>query len=443
MAPGTAPAGAPTRKKKRRGQGDAPPTAEQPGTEDVAAKIGSDVATIGDADTAVTGSGEGGSMRGSILVLGTYDGALLGLGAEKGEQLFGYAPHVGCVKAVHCSKLGRLASGGTDHSVRLFDLGKGVELGELQEHQDSVTCVEFWGITTLVTGGEDGQMYIWRSSDWELLLKFRAHKAGVASTAVHPSGRMMASSGRDRTVRLWDLTRGTSAAYLTPDGDPPEVIQWSSSGDVLATLGPKELCTVCPKSGAIATYRDPSSSGFTRVSLTAVLFLSDRALLVGDGQGELRILERSVDGSGLVETCRLRSESRRGRVKALVRGGGDLGGSVANGWFVAGFSSGLVETWRCAGPASAAGAPELKHFTLVKSIDTSVRLTCLTVCTPPGGARIWEAAEEGKDDECEEEEEEEDEVDDESGSEDEEEPDGEEEDKPAPKMVAKGRKRKR
>eukprot|EP00434_Breviolum_minutum_P002312 symbB.v1.2.002040.t1/scaffold105.1/size328853/6 len=72
----------------------------------------------------------------ATVVVGTYDGGLLGFGLEDGVQRFGYAPHVGCVKAVHCTETGKLATGATDNSVRLFDLAKGVEMGELQEHEE-------------------------------------------------------------------------------------------------------------------------------------------------------------------------------------------------------------------------------------------------------------------------------------------------------------------
>lgn len=332
---------------------------------------------------AASGQIFGVDLKTSVIVVGTYDGALLGLGADEGRQVFGYAPHIGCVKSVSVSKLGRLASGGTDHTVRLFDLGRSVELGELQEHDDSVACVEFWGTTTLVTGGDDGQVAIWRTSDWELLLKFRAHKAAVVTIAVHPSGRLMASAGRDGSVRLWDLTRGTSAAHLSLEGDPCEMLSWSEDGsDVLAVLGPRELLGVHAKTGEVVTFRDPSSQGFTRITLSAVLVLDGRSILLGDGRGDLRVLELPGAGStstGMVETCRLACVGARGRAKALVRGGsGDV---LNNGWFAAGFSTGRVEIWHCS-PASAtsgSGAPGLERFTLLTSVETEVRLTCLAV----------------------------------------------------------------
>ena len=65
-----------------------------------------------------------GSLHSGTIAIGTYDGALLVLSAADGKQKFGYAPHIGCVKSLHCSQVGRLASGGADNMVRLFNLAK-------------------------------------------------------------------------------------------------------------------------------------------------------------------------------------------------------------------------------------------------------------------------------------------------------------------------------
>lgn len=304
-----------------------------------------------------------------IVVIGTYDGGLLGFGLASGVQTFGYAPHQGCVKAVHCSESGKLASGGTDNSIRLFDLLKGVELGELQEHQDAISCLEFWGTTTLVTGGADGQVCVWRCGDWELLLKYRAHKAAVACLAVHRSGRLMASAGRDNGIRLWDLTRGTAAANLSAK-EGIEALHWSPSGDSIAALGPKELLLVDAKTGGTAVFSNPDSAGFMRVTLSATAFIVEGWLALGDGKGDIRVIRASAqDSLKLEEACRLPvTDANRGRVKVLA--------SAVKGLLVAGMSSGSVEVWRF--PADKTNL-KASDFSLLRTVDTKVRLTCLTV----------------------------------------------------------------
>eukprot|EP00933_Yihiella_yeosuensis_P016892 TRINITY_DN14280_c1_g1_i1.p1 TRINITY_DN14280_c1_g1~~TRINITY_DN14280_c1_g1_i1.p1 ORF type:complete len:368 (-),score=80.57 TRINITY_DN14280_c1_g1_i1:64-1167(-) len=307
----------------------------------------------------------------ATVVVGTYDGGLCGFGLEDGAQTFGYSPHVGSVRAVHCSKAGKLASGGTDNAVRLFDLAKSVEMGELQEHQDTVSSVQFWGKTTLVTGSAEGLVCLWRTSDWELLLKFRGHKSAVTSMAVHPSGRLMASSARDSQIRLWDLTRGTSAAALSVE-ESMEELQWSPSGKQLAALSPKELVLVdVDGGGSTSSFKDASSTGFMRVSFCAMTFLSENLLALGDGKGDVRFVKQ-VKGS-LQEVFKLAVEEgqSRGRVKALCRARKDI--------LIVGCSTGSVEIWKF---PPEKGVLQASDFKKLRTVDTRSRLTCLSAWVP-------------------------------------------------------------
>lgn len=316
-----------------------------------------------------------GEVDEGVIVVGTYEGALLGFGLD-GAQTFGYAPHVGCVKAVTCSRMGRLASGGTDHSVKLFDLIKGVELGELQEHQDTVACVDFAGTASLITAGDDGQVIIWRMSDWELLLKFNAHKSGVACVAAHPSGRLMATAGRDRSLRLWDLTRGTSAANLAVD-TVVESIEWAPDGNHLAALSARQLIVVDARTAAMCSYTEPcNASSVSKTVFTALCFLRDDVCIVGDDKCALRVI-RAV-GDTMAEACRLPAVAeRRGRCKAIVRCSETAEGVS----FAIGMSLGTVEVWSLAhGVVPTTGAERV--LTKLHTVNTGTRLTCLTAWAP-------------------------------------------------------------
>lgn len=324
-------------------------------------------AEAGDADK------PNGAAVDATIVVGTYEGALLGVRASDGRQLFGFTAHTGCVKTVSTDAKGRLASGATDHAVRLFDLAKGIETGEIREHDDTVSCVEHWGTTSMLSASEDGHVCIWSCSSWDMLKKFRAHRSAITSIAVHHSGRLMASAAKDKTLRLWDLTRATSAANLSTD-DAVEVLNWSPSGDLLAALTPKELLVITAGSGSVAKFKDPGSSGFTRVSLCAVVMLRDDVVVLGDGAGALRVLSNAKDAAGLTARCSLPRAGEagpRGRVKALARPTSS-GGHGTAGVFLAGMSSGRVEVWRYTGDEVSAEA-----FELLCGVETGVRLTAL------------------------------------------------------------------
>eukprot|EP00439_Symbiodinium_sp_Y106_P074884 s558_g14.t1 len=297
----------------------------------------------------------------ATVVVGTYDGGLLGFSLEDGAQTFGYAPHIGCIKAVHCNKEGKLASGATDNAVRLFDLAK----------RDSVSALQFWK-GTLITASSDGQVCIWRGGDFELLLKFQGHKAAVTSLAVHPSGRMVASAGRDKRVQLWDLTRGTSAAHLSIP-DVAEALEWSPCGESIAVLSARELMAVQVKTSATASVKDPSSEGFVRTNFASMVWLSSRMLALGDTKGEVRILSHSSDE--LTHACTLPKESaaQSTRVKALA---------ACTGRLLVGLSSGEVEVWLMPEKFGPQAPPVPTDFKRLRVVETKSRLTCLVVWAP-------------------------------------------------------------
>jgi WD40 repeat protein len=44
--------------------------------------------------------------------------------------------------------------------------------------------------------------------DWNVLHVLGGHKGPVLGLGVHPTGKLALSTGRDRTLRLWDLVNG-------------------------------------------------------------------------------------------------------------------------------------------------------------------------------------------------------------------------------------------
>jgi WD40 repeat protein len=63
----------------------------------------------------------------------------------------------------------------------------------------------------LVGGGDDGNLYIWDTSDGTLLQRLTGHQGIVTSVARSPTGRLLASAGRVRgsgELVVWDKQSG-------------------------------------------------------------------------------------------------------------------------------------------------------------------------------------------------------------------------------------------
>lgn len=76
----------------------------------------------------------------------------------------------------------------------------------------SITHLVFPSRSHLISCSEDGTLCLFRARDWAVLRLLRGHKGPVNSVAVHPSGKLALSVGKDRTMRMWDLMRGKGVA---------------------------------------------------------------------------------------------------------------------------------------------------------------------------------------------------------------------------------------
>jgi protein MAK11 len=128
--------------------------------------------------------------------------------------------------------------------VSIYNLRRKREVGVLLEHTDEITCLAFVGKGFLLSGGADNTICIWRTSDWLCLHKLGGHKAAVTSVAPHPSGKLALSTGKDRTLRLWDLVKGR-IAFITRLEEVGEKVFWSPNAEqyVVKLLPP--ACVGC------------------------------------------------------------------------------------------------------------------------------------------------------------------------------------------------------
>jgi hypothetical protein len=108
----------------------------------------------------------------------------------------------------------------------------------------SVLCAAFSPEGRLLaTGGDDRDVRLWNPitglRDRVHLLS--GHRAAVESVAFNPSGSVLASAGRDRTVRLWDPRTGRLLNTLTGLGDLVLDVQFSPDGRLIATAEPETV----------------------------------------------------------------------------------------------------------------------------------------------------------------------------------------------------------
>lgn len=285
----------------------------------------------------------------SWLAVGTYEGGVLvfelRLGADPGRIFspsLGLQAHNGSVRAVCVSK--RFAvSASTDETLHAVGPAKGKDFGPIYQESPGVGALELVGSKHLVTGGDDGRLHIFRTSDWEELTSAAGHDAPIVDLAVHPSGRVAASVGKDDQLVIWDLMRAKSVLRRQVESQALGIC-WSPSGRACALLFRGAL--------RILNVDEDRVSDEVAVDegLGACTFVSDECLIAGLDNGTLL---RWMLGS---EPTRLK-EAHRTRIKGLC---------VVNTSLVASASSdGEVKLW---------ASQELRQ---VDGVETRCRITCI------------------------------------------------------------------
>ncbi|MCU7723815.1 NB-ARC domain-containing protein [Actinoplanes sp. KI2] len=131
-----------------------------------------------------------------------------------------------------------VATGGGDHTVRVWDPATGACRHTLSGHHSEVTSLAVpahggW----LATGSADHDVSVWDPATGARLATLTGHTAPVIALATPASGAWLASAGHDRTVRLWDPLTGECRATLTGHTDRLTALAAAPGGEYLATAG--------------------------------------------------------------------------------------------------------------------------------------------------------------------------------------------------------------
>ncbi|KAF8166581.1 WD40-repeat-containing domain protein [Mycena galopus ATCC 62051] len=210
------------------------------------------------------------------------------------KPVFIFPAHVSCIKAVAASPQGGkwLATGSADEIVKVWDLRRRKEIGGLMHHEGSITHLHFPSRSHLLSASEDGTLCLFRARDWSVLRALRGHKGRVNSVAVHPSGKVALSVGKDRTLRMWDLMRGKGCAS-TKLGKEAELVRWSSDGSLFVVQVASTIDVYTTDMNLLHTITHPSR--LQDVKFVARVNGTGDVLLAGAEDKKLSIYELSTD----------------------------------------------------------------------------------------------------------------------------------------------------
>ena len=135
-----------------------------------------------------------------------------------------------------------LASGGGDAVVRIFDARSSLPKLTLEGHKHHVLCVA-WSPdgSRLASADRSGVVRVWDAKTGKEACKaLQGHASWVTSLAWEPLHRcgknpgcrpeFLASSSKDKTVRVWNTRTGTLLTTIGGHSDGVEVVRWGGEG---------------------------------------------------------------------------------------------------------------------------------------------------------------------------------------------------------------------
>ena len=112
----------------------------------------------------------------------------------------------------------------------------------------AVRCAAFSPTDTsrLATGGEDRSVRLWDTQGGACVAVLGGHEARVNACVFSPDGAYLVSGSNDGSLRLWDVASGVCALVLTGHGDAVNSCDFSPDGALLASCSDDNTCKVRP-----------------------------------------------------------------------------------------------------------------------------------------------------------------------------------------------------
>jgi serine/threonine-protein kinase len=228
---------------------------------------------------------------------------------ESGKERLSFQGHGGPVLCLSFSADGRtLASGSSDHTVRLWDLTTGAEKDPLQQQHGPATAVAFDSqghSLAALTGPWEPRVRLWDFAAGQKHDFASGHRGGIAALGFTAKGSTLAAWG-PWGASFWDATTGKAMGHMQPPGDTQLWGTLAPDGRTVAAAGGKEpiiklwdaLSFSGPNAAPVATL-----SGH-KAAVTALAFSPDgKALASADADGSVKLWRLSHAGK---ETTALR-----------------------------------------------------------------------------------------------------------------------------------------
>ncbi|SCU94499.1 LAFA_0F22188g1_1 [Lachancea sp. 'fantastica'] len=245
------------------------------------------------------------------IVVGSYEHNILCLSVNLSSEtpfftpIFHFQAHALSVKCADISNR-YLVSGSNDEHIRIYDLQKRKELGNLMSHQGSITALKFSrgaqpatnGSETQKTGhansrwllsaSEDNNLAVWRVKDWENFGTLKGHTARINDFDIHPSSKIAISVSEDHSIRLWNLMTLKKAGVLKLKkyNQNGQFVRWcGENGEFFAVALLNKVLIY--KTSTAKVYREIDTGRSSIMHMEVETIGGQEYIVVGQGNGSI------------------------------------------------------------------------------------------------------------------------------------------------------------
>lgn len=145
-----------------------------------------------------------------------------------------FGPFEEWVASVAISPDGLHVVTGTFDEVQVSKLGTAMPIHVVKHKLGRVRCLAFSPDGKQLFAGGFRKIAILNASSWGVEQELSGHRAYVTDLSISPDGKTLATASEDATLRLWNLSDGTSRVLFQEKEDPITGVAFSPDGSRLA-----------------------------------------------------------------------------------------------------------------------------------------------------------------------------------------------------------------
>ncbi len=176
------------------------------------------------------------NVEGNILISADVNGEIKLWDLAAGSVLHSLRQPGGTLSLAIACDGEKLAAGGRDGSIRVWNIATMQELSVLRCYGRDVNALAFTSdARTLASGGPDGVVRFWETASWKEWNNLEAHNQPITSVTFSPNGQLLATASKDTTARLWDCISGQLLHDLVGHAEPIVAAAFAADNFTLCT----------------------------------------------------------------------------------------------------------------------------------------------------------------------------------------------------------------